>query len=75
MVRDRHTCRACGCAVWSPGNAEVDHVVPITEGGAPFDPDNCQTLCRGCHIAKTRVENQREPTKAERAWRALVDEL
>lgn len=36
---------------------EVDHIVPIAEGGHPFDPANLQTLCEDCHRDKTAQEN------------------
>lgn len=32
---------------------EVDHVVPVVEGGDWFDPDNLQLLCLPCHRRKT----------------------
>ncbi len=34
----------------------VDHIVPISMGGARLDPDNCQSLCSRCHNRKTGVE-------------------
>ena len=46
--RDGYRCRKCGKA----GRLECDHVVPVAQGGAPYDPANLQTLCRGCHILK-----------------------
>jgi len=36
---------------------EVDHIVPVSEGGHPFDPANLQTLCEECHKDKTAREN------------------
>ncbi len=51
---------------------EVDHVVPLDQGGEAWDMENLQCLCQGCHIAKTREENRRPPTPAEAAWRAFV---
>ena len=69
--RDGWRCQSCGRA----GRLEVDHVVPLEAGGAPWDPANCQTLCHGCHAAKTRAERRRpEPPDVAR-WRALVDRL
>jgi len=32
---------------------EIDHVVPVAEGGDWFDPSNLQVLCLPCHRAKT----------------------
>ena len=71
QVLDRDGWRCCECSAY--GN-EVDHVIPLSGGGAPFDMANLQTLCRGCHIAKTRGENERQDP-ARDAWRKLVAEL
>ena len=69
LERDGWRCRRCGCY----GN-EVDHIRPLRKGGDPFDPDNLQTLCRTCHVAKTRAETRRPDTPAEAAWRAFAAE-
>ena len=63
-------CAACG----RYGN-EVDHIVPLHNGGNPWSESNLQAICRGCHIEKTRVENRRERTAAERAWDTMMAEL
>lgn len=31
----------------------VDHITPISEGGAPLDVSNLQPLCRECNASKT----------------------
>lgn len=31
----------------------TDHIVPINEGGAMYEPTNLQPLCRKCNAAKT----------------------
>ena len=69
LDRDGWRCRKCG----RYGN-ECDHVVALDRGGDPYELDNLQTLCRGCHIAKTRTENTR-PDPEREAWRALVAEI
>ena len=71
--RDGYRCVRCG----RPGRLECDHVIPLEResGQDPYDPDGCQTLCRRCHIEKTRQENRRAPTPAEAAWRELVAEM
>ena len=64
-------CQSCG----HYGN-EVDHVLPMHKGGAAWDLANLQTLCRGCHIAKTRKENcpaARNPDAVK--WKAYVEQL
>ena len=71
--RDGWRCVMCGKA----GRLECDHVTPMQRepGQDVYDPNGLQTLCRSCHIEKTRAENRRELTPAEIQWRALVSEL
>ena len=66
LDRDGWRCLKCG----KPGR-EVDHIKPLKWGGEMFDPANCQTLCRGCHIAKTRSE-QTKPNPERDAWRRFM---
>jgi 5-methylcytosine-specific restriction enzyme A len=40
---------------------EVDHIVPLSQGGAAYDADNLQALCSRCHQRKTAHENARTP--------------
>ena len=78
FARDGYRCRCCGRA----GRLECDHVVPLERDPDqdPYDPANCQTLARGCHIAKTRAERlaterRRPVAPAVAAWQGLVAEL
>ena len=66
LARDDGICQLCGLPALSP---EVDHIQPLHQGGAPLDPDNLRTVCRGCHIDRHR------PVVSEdvAAWRALRD--
>ena len=62
--RDGWRCRKCGAA----SRLECDHVQPLHAGGAPWDPANLQTLCRGCHVQK-----HRRPVHPEiKAWQNHV---
>lgn len=47
---------ACGCGRLSE---DVDHVVPIEQGGAPYDRENLQALTHSCHAIKTKRETTR----------------
>lgn len=40
---------------------DVDHKVPVSAGGAPFDPDNLQSLCHSHHSQKTALDKQGIP--------------
>ena len=65
--RDGWRCRKCKKA----GRLEADHRDP-DPGRDPFDMTNIQTLCRACHMAKTRGENTTPESAEQRAWKALV---
>ena len=70
--RDGWRCKSCG----KRGRLECDHVIPLDQDQDQdvYAVDGCQTLCRGCHIEKTRTENaQRDPARAE--WAEYVDSL
>ena len=71
--RDGYRCVMCGKA----GRLECDHITPLQRepGQDPYDINVLQTLCRACHIEKTRRENRRPLTADEAAWRALVASL
>ena len=73
FARDGFRCVECGRA----GRLECDHVTPLQRepGQDPYDINGLQSLCRSCHLEKTRRENRRPPTEAETAWRALVTEM
>ena len=68
LDRDGWRCRQCGKA----GVLEVHHRVPLQLGGAPFDLDNLQTVCRSCHLG---AHGARPEAAGAKAWRALVAEL
>ena len=76
--RDGWRCVKCGKA----GRLEVDHIQPLCDGGGKvYDLSNLQTLCRGCHIKKSRIEREERrpeyvPKDADKAaWKTLVDAL
>jgi len=51
--RDRHVCQECGRELRRYENGSYHHVVEVNEGGGQLGLDNIQTLCPGCHAAKT----------------------
>lgn len=42
-------CNRCNAAP----SEHLHHLVPVSEGGEGFDPENLQALCRACHHAVT----------------------
>jgi len=61
------------CAHCGRGASEVDHIVPLSEGGAHLDPGNSQALCKGCHSRKTRAEQDGGKLKGCRADGTPID--
>ena len=65
LQRDGYRCRVCGSDLYP----EVDHIVPIERGGAEFDLDNLQVLCKFCHSEKTgREKGGRVRSPEEIEW-------
>ena len=57
---DRHPlCRRCEADGRTVAATDVDHVVPLAEGGAPYDEGNLQPLCFACHVRKTKEDAAR----------------
>ena len=52
LQRDNYRCRACGKA----GRLEVDHIIPVVQGGAWWDAEGLQALCRPCHFSKSKAD-------------------
>ena len=69
--RDGWRCVECG----RKGRLEVDHIRPIARGGAPLDPANLRTLCRGCHVEITAKQNRKPPAPERLVWDRLVEAL
>ena len=66
--RDGWRCVHCGKA----GALECDHIVPLDKGGDPYDKANLQSLCRGCHVDKSRTDRGDKPDPGRDAWRELL---
>lgn len=58
MQRDMYLCQSCQRNGIDKQGSEVDHVVPLSEGGTN-NLDNLQCICRSCHREKTREESIR----------------
>jgi 5-methylcytosine-specific restriction endonuclease McrA len=49
-------CRPCAKMGLTTAAAAVDHITPISQGGAELDISNLQPICEPCHRAKTARE-------------------
>lgn len=64
QTRDGYRCQVCGAVIT---DGEVDHRIPLAEGGTEDDA-NLQWLCRTpCHAEKSR----QEATRGCKTWRRV----
>lgn len=52
------------CAVCFELATDVDHIVPLEDGGEPWAPRNLQSLCHACHARKSRGEQMARRSQA-----------
>lgn len=53
LERDNHLCQI-GSAGCTRNATEVDHVLPVSMGGAWYDSDNLRASCRWCNLQRNR---------------------
>ena len=60
IARDRATCRSCGLVLHRAGDCHIDHInpKPVDQAAEATPLEGLQVLCRSCHSAKTRREQQ-----------------
>jgi 5-methylcytosine-specific restriction protein A len=58
LKRDGHLCRQCRREGALTLASQVDHVVPVAEGGTD-DETNLEAICDLHHLAKTQAEARR----------------
>lgn len=64
--RDGYRCKIAGPKCTTVAT-QVDHIVPMSQGGAPYDPDNLRASCRACNVGRS---NQRSE-----AWRHAATKI
>jgi len=64
LERDGYLCHTCNSA----DDLIVHHVIEISPGMDPYNVDNLQTLCRGCHA---REHNRRRAHAREQSLMPL----
>ena len=68
FLRRHPGCVISGCP--TPAT-HVDHKRTRRSGGAPFDPENCQSLCQSHHSAKTARLDQPSRRASHKPLRAI----
>ncbi len=66
LERDGHRCQIGGPRCTQHAT-EVDHIVAIDDGGAPYDPQNLRAACKRCNSAR-RVGKQQAAAPPSRDW-------
>lgn len=59
LFRIRERLELLGFNPWSFVLWEVDHIIPVMDGGGLLGPKNVRTLCRPCHKAATKQLHER----------------
>ncbi|QOC89868.1 HNH endonuclease [Micromonospora craniellae] len=61
LIRDGWTCYVCG----KQAATQVDHKIPVAEGGSPRDAANLGAICESpCHENKSEAERIRAAQRA-----------
>jgi len=71
FIRDRFICHYCGMPL-SPRTGQVDHVVPVAEGGAD-EAENLVSACGNCNRGKSSKSiaewaTAREASRLQQLW-------
>ena len=67
LQRDGYRCVKCHKA----GRLEVDHIIPVMQGGEWWTPEGLQALCRACHFDKSRADISGPDPEREKWKRCL----
>ena len=74
LLRDGFMCVRCSPRRQSPGRI-VHHKIPLKNGGAPFDPSNCELLCHDCHEHEHVSLKRTDVDEARSAWDMYLQKL
>jgi 5-methylcytosine-specific restriction endonuclease McrA len=67
LIRTRPwVCAICGKPIRTAAEIEADHIEPVSEGGAPYDPANVRLSHRSCN-RRRRASVVRKPWPTKRA--------
>lgn len=60
VLRRDPVCRDGRVCHHASTSTQVDHVIPLMDGGHPTSLDNLQGICEDCHVEKTNEEFHRQ---------------
>lgn len=73
LLRDDHACQYCGF-VGPASELTIDHVVPVSRGGAPSTWENQVVACKKCNWRKANRTPEEVGLKLRRAPKPLTHE-
>jgi 5-methylcytosine-specific restriction endonuclease McrA len=74
VLSEQPWCSGCGIELdlslprTHPAAAQVDHIVPVSRGGALYDRANLTSMCRACNRTKSDRMPEDEHKKAPRTF-------
>lgn len=70
FARDGNRC-AIGMEGCTVTPTDLDHIIPLSLGGEPFDPTNLRAACSHCNSARSNPQSRhqrRERQRPSRDW-------
>ncbi len=67
LARDHYRCRVqlAGCTRAAPlAGGHVDHIIPLSRGGAKYDAANARASCESCNLARGKGSVTQDPDPA-----------
>lgn len=71
LERDGHRCQIRGPKCKKTAT-QVDHIVPVADGGPMFDPSNCRAACSWCNTWRAQRQKSRDGWKRAATHIVLV---
>jgi 5-methylcytosine-specific restriction endonuclease McrA len=65
-------CPLCGLLIVGADDAEVDHITPISLGGAPYARNNVRLICKACNRRRGNGDTNGNGTMVRPATRAVA---
>jgi 5-methylcytosine-specific restriction endonuclease McrA len=79
VLAEQPWCTACGVELdlslprTHPASAQVDHIIPVSRGGAMYDRANLTSMCRACNREKSdRMPGEKPGKQAPTEPRTFV---
>lgn len=60
ILADGPRCTVPGCGRWA---TQVDHIIPLAKGGAPYDLGNLRPICGPCNSSKASLVRNGLPAR------------